>query len=96
MDPDFINSGDWRNIGDFLTFIWLLFFAAVGFGFNFLMAHAIIPSLTGSGHLPERVGKARPIFYGGAMLALGVVVFAISNMVMKASIMEDFWPRFWI
>ena len=96
MDPEFINSGDWRNIGNLLTFIWLLFFAAVGFGFNFLMAHAIIPSLIGSGHLPERVGKARPIFYGGAVLALALVVFALNRAAANAGFIEDFWARWWI
>ena len=96
MDPEFINSSDWRAIGDMLTFIWLLFFAAVGFGFNFLMAHAIIPSLIGSRHLPARLDKSRPVFYGGAVLALGLVGFALSRVIAKAGLIESFWPRFWI
>jgi hypothetical protein len=96
MDPEFINSSDWRAIGDILTFLWLLFFAAVGFGFNFLMAHAIIPSLVGSGHLPARLDKARPVFYGGAALALAVVVFALNRAADKAGLIAEFWPRWWI
>ena len=96
MDPGYINSSDWGAIGGFLTFLWVMFFSAVGFGFNFLMAHAIIPSLIGSGHLPERVGKARPLFYGGAVMALGLVAFALSRLVAEAGLIEDFWPRFWI
>ena len=96
MDPEYINSDIWRSTGDILTFIWILFFAAVGFGFNFLMAHAIIPSLIGSGHLPAQLDKSRPVFYGGAVLALGVVAFALSRLIAKADLIETFWPRFWI
>ncbi len=96
MDPEYINSDIWRSTGDILTFIWILFFAAVGFGFNFLMAHAIIPSLIGSGHLPTRLQKARPLFYGGAALALALVVFALNRTFVNAGFIEDFWPRWWI
>ena len=96
MDPEYINSDIWRSTGEILTFIWLLFFSAVGFGFNFLMAHAIIPSLVGSGHLPARLSKARPLFYGGAALALGLVVFALNRAAANAGFIEDFWPRWWI
>lgn len=96
MDPEYINSDIWRSTGDILTFIWILFFAAVGFGFNFLMAHAIIPSLIGSGHLPARLQKARPLFYGGAALALALVVFALNRTFVNAGFIEDFWPRWWI
>lgn len=96
MDPEYINSDIWRSTGDILTFIWILFFAAVGFGFNFLMAHAIIPSLIGSGHLPARLQKARDLFYGGAALALALVVFALNRTFVNAGFIEDFWPRWWI
>ena len=96
MDPEYINSDIWRSTGDILTFIWILFFAAVGFGFNFLMAHAIIPSLIGSGHLPARLQKARALFYGGAALALALVVFALNRTFVNAGFIEDFWPRWWI
>ena len=96
MDPGYINNSDWGAIGGFLTFLWVLFFSAVGFGFNFLMAHAIIPSLIGSGHLPSRLDKSRPVFYGGAVLALGLVVFALTRLVERAGLIENFWPRFWI
>lgn len=96
MDPEYITSADWRDIGNFLTFIWLILLFAIGFGFNFLMAHAIIPSLIGTGHLPQRVDKARRVFYGGAFAALSLVVFVIGRAVVEARFLEGIWSRLWI
>ena len=96
MDPEYITSADWRDIGNLLTFIWLLLVFAIGFGFNFLMAHAIIPSLVGSGHLPERFNKARRLFYAGALLALSLVVFVLGRAVVEAQFIKDVWDRVWI
>ena len=96
MDPVYINSDLWGSTGNILTYIWILFFSAVGFGFNFLMAHAIIPSLIGSGHLPARLQKARPLFYGGAALALALVIFALNRAAANAGFLEDIYPRWWI
>jgi hypothetical protein len=96
MDPVYITSEDWRDIGNLLTFIWLILLFAIGFGFNFLMAHAIIPSLIGSGHLPQRLNKARRIFYGGAFGALSLMVFAVGRAIVEAQFIEDIWGRWWI
>ena len=96
MDPVYINSDLWGSTGNILTYIWILFFSAVGFGFNFLMAHAIIPSLIGSGHLPARLQKARPLFYGGAAFALALVIFALNRAAANAGFLEDIYPRWWI
>lgn len=96
MDPQYITSSDWADTGQVLTFIWLLLIFAIGFGFNFLMAHAIIPSLVGSGHLPERFAKTRRVFYVGALLAMSLVIFALVNIASKAQFLKDIWDRSWI
>ena len=96
MDPEYINSASWREIGNFLTFIWLILLFNVGFGFNFLMAHAIIPSLVTTGHLPQRLNRVRRIFYGGAFAALALSAFAVSRVAVEARLLEDIWGRFWM
>ena len=96
MDPEFITSADWREIGNLLHFYWYVLLFAIGFGFNFLMAHAIIPSLIGTGHLPESVGKSRRLFYGGAMVSLGLVLFFLLRIVQEAHVLKSVWERWWI
>ena len=51
MDPQYITGETWSEIGSWLKFLWLFLLFSVGFGFNFLMAHAIIPSLIVTGHI---------------------------------------------
>ena len=96
MDPEFITSADWREIGNLLHFYWFILLFAIGFGFNFLMAHAIIPSLIGTGHLPEGVSKSRRFFYTGALVSLGLVLFFLLRIAQEAHILRSVWDRWWI
>ena len=96
MDPEYITSESWSGVGNFLTFLWLFLVFQVSFGFNFLMAHAVIPSLTETGHLPQRVNKARRVFYVGAVGSLAAVVFVVSRAFVEAQFLRDVWGRFWI
>ena len=96
MDPEFITSADWEQIGNLLHFYWFVLLFAIGFGFNFLMAHAIIPSLIGTGHLPEGLGKSRRFFYMGALVSLGLVLFFLLRIVQEAHILKSVWERWWI
>jgi hypothetical protein len=96
MDPEYINSTDWREIGNLLHFFWFVLIFAIGFGFNFLVAHAVIPSLIGTGHLPQRINSARRVFYAGAFGALALVLFYLSRIVGEAHILKGFWERWWI
>jgi hypothetical protein len=96
MDPEYINSVDWREIGNLLHFFWFILLFAIGFGFNFLAAHAVIPSLISSGHLPQRLNKARRIFYIGALGFLTLVLFSISRIIAEAHILKSIWERWWI
>lgn len=96
MDPNYITSADWRDIGNLLHFVWFILIFAIGFGFNFLMAHAIIPSLIGSGHLPQRFNKARRVFYGGAIASLSLVVFVVGRAIVEGQFLKEIWGRSWI
>ena len=96
MDPEYITSADWRDIGNFLTFIWLILLFAIGFGFNFLLAHAVIPSLIITGHIPERFGRARRLFYTGAGAAMVGVIFVWVRIAVEINFIGEFWGRWWI
>jgi hypothetical protein len=96
MDPEYINSTDWRAIGNLLHFFWFILIFAIGFGFNFLMAHAIIPSLIGTGHLPQRLNRVRRIFYAGAFGAFIMALFCVTRIIGEAHILKSIWERWWI
>ena len=96
MDPEYINSADWRAIGNLLHFYWFVLLFAIGFGFNFLAAHAVIPSLISSGHLPQRLNRTRRIFYVGAAGSLALVLFNLSRIAAEVHILKGFWERVWI
>tara|TARA_B100000029_G_C17526584_1_gene941844 strand:- start:170 stop:460 length:291 start_codon:yes stop_codon:yes gene_type:complete len=96
MDPQYITGETWSEIGSWLKFLWLFLLFSVGFGFNFLMAHAIIPSLIITGHIPSSINRFRRFFYYSAFAALGGVAFSIITFISRAGIMENVWDRFWI
>lgn len=96
MDPEFITSSDWQQLANLLHFFWFVLLAAIGFGGNFLMAHAIIPSLVGTGHIPQSFENTRKIFYGGAVFSLVLVVFFVSQIAVRVGDLDGVWGRFWI
>ncbi|MBI2320679.1 MAG: hypothetical protein HYU88_00905 [Chloroflexi bacterium] len=57
------------------------------------MAHAIIPSLLQSHHLPRRVGAVRPVFYVVALAGAVSAVFAIVNWIQWLGVLYDIFPR---
>ena len=78
-DPKALTSVDWDNIHLFLQWFWIYFPIVVTFSMTLLMAHAIIPSLVITGHLPESTQKLRIPLTGFAVLlfAVGVVVLIL-------------------
>ena len=96
MDPGYITSADWAKIGNWLTILWVLVAFNISFGFNFIMAYAIIPSLVGTGHLPQGVSQVRKVLYAGAAASLIGSMYIISRLVVNADVIQGFWDRQWI
>jgi len=78
-DPKALTSVDWDNIHLFLQWFWIYFPIVVTFGMTLLIAHALIPSLVITGHLPESTQKLRIPLTGFAVLLFvaGVVVLIL-------------------
>ena len=96
MDPAFVTNEIWHDISGMLRFLWLYVFFIIGFAFNLLIAHAIIPSLVGSGQIPERIAKLRPVFY---LASAGILVFALAALVIflvQVDVVADVLNRWWI
>ena len=78
-DPKALTSVEWNNIHMFLQWFWIYFPIVVTFGMTLLTAHAIIPSLVNTGHLPESAQRMRVPLTGFAVLlfASGAVILVL-------------------
>jgi uncharacterized paraquat-inducible protein A len=95
-DPKALTSVDWNNIHMFLQWFWIYFPIVVTFAITLLTAHALIPSLVITGHLPESTQKLRIPLTGFAVLlfAAGVVILILG---INATLdVRNVWDRFLI
>ena len=78
-DPKALTSVDWNNIHMFLQWFWIYFPIVVTFRITLLTAHALIPSLVNTGHLPESTQKLRiPLTKFAVLLfAAGAVILVL-------------------
>ncbi len=96
MDPAFIDTNIWHDLSTMLRLLWVSVVLVFGIAFNFLVAHAIIPSLADSRQLPTRIVRLRPVFY---LAAAGFLVFAVVFIILTAiqiDVVADVWDRWGI
>ena len=95
-DPKALTSVEWNNIHQFLQWFWIYFPIVVTFAITMLIAHALIPSLVITGHLPESTQRLRVPLTGFAALVFvaGVVILVLG---INATLdVRQIWPRFLI
>lgn len=96
MDPNFITRSDWADIGEFLLGLLFIPGLMIVFAFSMLTAHALIPSLVASGHIPEDFSKLRRGFYIIAFAAaLGVISYFAFVAVNADRSFGDVYSRWW-
>lgn len=101
MDPEALNHTDWRNTSILLRYLWFIVIFAFGFSTHMVLAHAIIPSLVNSGHLPptieNKLKKIRTPFYLLSLIViLGFICFWFAKATEIGYRFQDFYPRGWI
>ena len=67
-DPNALTSVEWDKIHSYLQWFWIYFPIVVTFAITMLTAHALIPSLVNTGHLPESTQRLRMPLTGFAVL----------------------------
>jgi hypothetical protein len=95
-DPIAIGSLEWREIGALLHNLWFYLCLIVTFAVTMLTAHAIIPSLISTGHLPRSAGLLRFSLTVTALVILAFALTVLSMAVNMAYVIETFYDRFWI
>ena len=97
MDPQALTSADWDNIHKWLTLMWVYFPILIFMAFTLLTAHAFIPSLVMTGHLPASVNKVRwPLTFLAILIAIGLLVVWVFVILLSETTIGNFWGRFLI
>ena len=96
VDPAIVDAGHWSDIGNWLHWLWAYFFCIVLIAFTFVTAHAVIPSLVSSGHLPSKFLMLRRPMYLGVIGLICLAVFFMVLTVRNTQLLEAVYNRFWI
>ena len=96
MDPAFLTNFEWTELGKTLILLWAFLLLIVLFAANLLLAHAFIPSLVSTGHLPEGFLRWRNPLYGAAILFFGLAMYVIALAADRAHIVGDIYPRWFL
>ena len=92
-DPKALSSANWNDIHLWLTYFWIYVPLVLTFAFTILTAHALIPSLINTGHIPTSVGRLRiPLTFFAALVFIAAV-FMMVLTINKTLDLAKFWDR---
>ncbi|MBM3943180.1 MAG: hypothetical protein FJ316_09715 [SAR202 cluster bacterium] len=95
-DPKALTSANWQNIHMWLTYFWIYLPLIITAAFSALTAHAFIPSLVSTGHLPASASRWRGPLTVFAVLVLAVAAVVLFMVMRLAVTIGDVWGRFLI
>jgi len=95
-DPKALTSTDWNNIHLFLQWFWIYFPLALTFAVTVLTAHAIIPSLVTTGHLPGVASRFKLPLNVFALLVFAAAVVILVFGINQTLDVANFWDRYLI
>lgn len=85
VDPNFITTEQWETLGTLTTTLWLNIMFAIVIAFDYMIAHAVIPSLVASGHLPPGTNRIRPLFYA---ISIGTLIAFIAFLISRVELVQ--------
>ena len=96
MDPATLSNTEWTGIANMLTNLWVMLLLIVNNGSLYLAAHALIPSLVASHHLPEWAQRVRIPLY--ALLFVGIALYGyfLYVAIVEAGVIREIYDTFWI
>lgn len=95
MDPTPMGTAEWSQASQILRFFFSTLLFIIGFAGNLLLAHAFLPSLVGTGHLPKAVMSVRPVLYVMSISCLGVAAYFFFRMVELRGLFGVVYPTRW-
>ena len=94
MDPAVLQPEQWDQVARTMIHLYAFVGLALTAAFAFLLAHAVIPSLTTSRDAPEELGAYRRVLYPVSALALLGTLYALARaLVLALGVLQQFYPR---
>ena len=93
-DPKALTSVNWNDIHVWLTLFWIYAPLVLTFALTMLTAHALIPSLIMTKHLPPTAHKMRIPLTGFAMAVLVAAVVMMVLVINETLNVENFYDRY--
>jgi hypothetical protein len=93
-DPKALTYANWKDISNWLVLLWVYLPLIITFAFTILIAHAVIPSLISTRHLPAQADKLRL-----PLTAFAVAVVLVAAVIMGFAVnhtlsIKNIWDRF--
>ena len=95
-DPKALTGANWNDIHVWLVWFWTYLPLVVTFALSMLTAHAVIPSLVITGHLPASANRLRMPLTGFAFLVFVAAVVVLVLGINSTLDLEKFWDRYLI
>ena len=95
-DPKALTSANWNDIHVWLSWFWIYVPLVLTFALTMLTAHAVIPSLIITGHLPASASRWRAPLSGFAFLVFVAAVVIMVFVINSTLDVGNFWDRYLI
>lgn len=96
VDPRFLTAADWDIIQSILIRGWMAAGFMLSFAFLMALAHAIVPSLVATRHIPQRAQSSRVLFYLLGFAALAGAAFTVASILGDIGIVQRIYPHIFI
>ncbi len=95
-DPKALTSANWDDIHIWLQWLWIYVPLIFTFALTMLVAHAFIPSLVATRHLPAGANRLRIPLTGFAVVVLAAAVVMMVFVINSTLDVEKFYDRYLI
>mgnify|MGYP001161043177 CR=1 FL=1 len=95
-DPKALTSANWNDIHVWLTWFWIYLALVFTFAVTIVTAHAVIPSLVNTRHLPVAANRLRAPLTGFAFLVFVTAVVILVLGIDRTLDLGKFWDRYLI
>jgi uncharacterized membrane protein len=96
MDPSPLAIAEWTDISSLITNLGIMVGLVVFMATNALIGLIFIPSLVASYHIPAKVQKIRPLFYGLAIVSFVLTVVVLVQVIALSDVISRIYDTYWI
>jgi len=95
MDPQFFYQQQWEQVGRLMPHGAVFVALMVNMAISFLLAHAVIPSLSATHDVPDDIRSLRTILYPISAISMLCAAVTLGRaIVILIGILQYFYPRY--